>query len=94
MGLNAQDVKVELHSFCDAPVKAYAVIAYLRIISNDIIVSLVASNTRVAPIKELILPKLELNQTLISEMIVAIKNSVNFSIHGIFLWCHSYIIIF
>ena len=52
MGLYIQSVKVELHVFCDAGVKVYAGVAYLRLISNDIIFSLVASKIRVALVKE------------------------------------------
>ena len=79
-----------MHGFCDSSVKAYAAVAHLRMISNDIIISFVASKTRLASIKELTLPKLELcGANLLSELKVAIKNSVKFFIHETFHFCDS-----
>lgn len=52
----------ELHGFCDASLDAYAAVVYCRSINPDgsIFVSLVAAKTRVAPLKVLFLPRLEL----------------------------------
>ena len=52
---------VELHIFCDASEKGYGCCAYLREKSgNNINVSLITSKARVAPLKRLTLPRLEL----------------------------------
>ena len=52
----------ELHGFCDASELAYAAVAYLRLTDprGHVQVSLVASKTKVAPIKRLSIPRLEL----------------------------------
>ena len=50
-----------LHGFCDASTRAYAAVVYLQCITNDDQrVAFVASKTRVAPIKECSIPRLEL----------------------------------
>ncbi|GBN70409.1 hypothetical protein AVEN_118910-1, partial [Araneus ventricosus] len=65
---NVGITKIELHSFSDASQKAYATVAYLRIFFNDerIQTVFVASKTRVAPLKKLTLPRLELMGALLS----------------------------
>lgn len=55
------NTSVELHTFVDASENGYASVAYCRIRSNNnIIVSLVVSKTRVAPLKLASIPRLEL----------------------------------
>ena len=55
-------VAIELHGFSDASEHAYAGIVYLRVFDSDgnVHVSLVMSKTKVAPIKCLTIPCLEL----------------------------------
>ncbi|GFW62232.1 uncharacterized protein TNCV_4421211 [Trichonephila clavipes] len=59
---------IQLHCFSDAFKKAYGTVAYLRIELNDgnIISSFVASKGRVAPLKTLSIPRLELMGALLS----------------------------
>lgn len=53
--------EVQLHTFVDAGENAYAAICYLRIKkNNDVSVALVAAKSKVAPLKPLSIPKLEL----------------------------------
>lgn len=53
---------VQLHIYCDASEKAYSTVAYMQGKNQDgeIITSFVASKSRVAPLKKLTLPRLEL----------------------------------
>ena len=53
---------VQLHRFCVASESAYAAVAYLRIVDveDSVTTSLVIAKTKVAPIKKLPIPRLEL----------------------------------
>ncbi|GFY05668.1 integrase catalytic domain-containing protein [Trichonephila clavipes] len=59
---------IQLHCFSDSSKKAYGTVIYFRVISTDgtITTSFVTSKSRVAPLKTLSLPKLELMGTLLS----------------------------
>ena len=53
---------MQLHGFSDASKSAYAGVVYLRMVDTEgrVHVSLVMSKTKVAPIKRLMIPRLEL----------------------------------
>lgn len=52
---------VEIHGFCDASQKGYGAVFYIRSLSsNGVLVRLLSSRSRVAPIKKRNIPKLEL----------------------------------
>ncbi|XP_053699438.1 uncharacterized protein LOC128746414 [Sabethes cyaneus] len=55
--------RIELHGFSDASEEAYAAAVYMRSIDEDgrIHVSLIAAKTKVAPVKQVTIPRLELN---------------------------------
>lgn len=66
--LNLSNIKVaEIVGFCDASTKAYGCCLYLRTISfiDQVNVNLICSKTRVCPITQLSIPKLELNSALL-----------------------------
>ncbi|KAL0871205.1 hypothetical protein ABMA27_004977 [Loxostege sticticalis] len=62
VGTKKDDVKRELHGFCDASKLAYAAVVYMRIVDTEgrIRVSLIAAKSKVAPIKQVSIPRLEL----------------------------------
>ncbi|GFT79890.1 integrase catalytic domain-containing protein, partial [Nephila pilipes] len=61
-------VDVQLHSFSDSSKKAYGTVIYFRVVRTDgtISTSFVTSKSRVAPLKTLSLPRLELMGALLS----------------------------
>ncbi len=61
-----QVLSYELHGFCDASIKAYAAVVYLRIITPDASYTrLVISKARVAPLTKQTIPRLELLSALV-----------------------------
>ncbi|XP_077869613.1 uncharacterized protein LOC144361512 [Saccoglossus kowalevskii] len=83
----------ELHVFVDASPIAYGAAVYLR---QDRHTSLVISKTRVAPLKEMTLPRLELMAALIGSRLIlfvfhALKDKINITKHV--LWSDSQIVI-
>ncbi|KAG1683753.1 Zinc finger SWIM domain-containing protein 3 [Nymphon striatum] len=65
---------VSLHVFCDASKSAYSAVVY---VTSDSEASIVISKTRVSPLKEVSLPKLELLGCLIGARLIArIRNIV------------------
>ncbi|XP_041449657.1 uncharacterized protein LOC121404387 [Drosophila obscura] len=84
---NKED-RIELHGFSDASIKAYAAVVYSRLVqaNGTVSVSLIAGKTRVAPLKQQSLPRLELcGALLLSRLIVSIKAALqhkNIDIHA------------
>ena len=65
-------IEIQIHGLSDAFHLAYAAVLYLRSVNADgrILVRLVASKSRVAPIKKQIVPRLELLGTLLLARLV------------------------
>ena len=64
----ADPLLTQLHIFCDASLQAFAAVAYLRVVQQDgtIRLSLVMAKTRVAPVKPMTVPRLELQAALLA----------------------------
>jgi len=73
---------VEIHGFCDSSKEVYCAVLYLRVVAGtDVRVSFLASKTRVAPLKQLSIPRLELMgclllTRLLSDVLSGLKNRV------------------
>ncbi|XP_058817301.1 uncharacterized protein LOC131680604 [Topomyia yanbarensis] len=67
--------RIELHGFSDASEEAYAAVVYLRSVSdiNGVHVTLVAARTRVAPVRQISIPRLELNA---AELLVKLMKQI------------------
>ena len=81
-----------LHIFADASMKAYGAVVY---ICEGNIASFVIAKTRVAPIKQLTLPQLELMAALVATrlgklVVDSLSNHYNFSVH---LWSDSQVVL-
>ena len=66
-------VSVQLHGFCDASITAYGACLFIRSTNanGDVAVHLLCSKSRVAPIKQISIPKLELNAALLLSRLVS-----------------------
>nr|XP_034195185.1 uncharacterized protein LOC117611359 [Osmia lignaria] len=73
--------QMELHGFCDASQRAYAAAVYLRVNNNGLVTtSLLVAKTKVAPVKTITIPKLELcGATLLSKLLIRVKEGINMS---------------
>lgn len=83
---------VQLHGFCDASERAYGAVLYLRSTTSSGIhvVRLICSKTRVAPIKKITLPRLELSAAaLLGKLCVAAVRSLRIAVDQEFFWSDS-----
>ena len=85
-----QAVDIQLHGFSDASERAYAAVVYIRSTYSDgqVEVRLVASKSRVAPIKRQTIPRLELLGALILARLVNKLKSLGIESHTL-LWTDS-----
>lgn len=84
---------VQLHGFCDSSIKAMACCLYLRTAdtTNNISTHLITSRSRIAPIKQLSIPRLELNSAvLLAETIESVIKCFSFE-YTIHAWTDSMI---
>lgn len=87
-----QVVRRELHYFCDASTFGYGAVAYMRTIDNrgDIHVSFVVGKSRLAPIKIVTIPRLELSAaTLAVRLHTTIMHELQMEIDDIQFWTDS-----
>ena len=83
-------VSIQIHGFCDSSMSAYCAAVYVRRQSESkICVNLLAAKTRVAPLKELTIPRLELvSCQLLVELLSVVVNSLK-SLCGVKIFCWS-----
>lgn len=86
---------VQLHLFCDASERAYATTAYFRVEKEGrITTSFITAKTRVAPLKHVTIPRLELQAALLaSRLMKNIKEGHEIRIDKIFFWSDSKIVL-
>ncbi|XP_028163939.1 uncharacterized protein LOC114355340 [Ostrinia furnacalis] len=90
------DKVVELHGFCDASIAAYAAVVYVRVIDvqGEVKVSLVTSRTKVAPVKQQSIPRLELmGAALLVELITEVAEVMNVPKSSVRAWTDSSVVL-
>ena len=79
-----------MHGFCDASLRGYAAVVYLRTTYDDHspTCALVTAKTRVAPVKQISIPRLELcGATLLSKLITSVRKALDIPICDVHAWC-------
>ncbi|XP_011169928.2 uncharacterized protein LOC105202933 [Solenopsis invicta] len=87
---------IQLHGFCDASQKAYGACVYIRERDKqgNIKVTLICSKSRVAPMKILSLPRLELcGAVLLVNLMSRVLGSLKFELEQRFYWTDSKIVL-
>lgn len=94
---NNEDLqKTTLHGFCDASEKAYCAVVYARVETKpgEIKTSIIASKTRVAPVKSITLPRLELcGALLLSKLLTQVCEAMLFPKDKVYAWTDSSVVL-
>lgn len=89
-------IDTQIHGFCDSSQDAYAAVLYCRVVDNNGIVSinLVTSKTKVAPIKQISIPRLELCAAhLLKNLLKFVDSTLKLHSSRIVLWTDSTIVL-
>ena len=92
----ARVVSMQLHGFSDASEQAYAGVVYIRSMDAEdkVHISLVTSKTKVAPIKRLTIPRLELcGAHLLAQLLHHVKEVLCIPLRSVYAWTDSTIVI-
>nr|CAH7748484.1 unnamed protein product [Callosobruchus chinensis] len=87
--------RIELHGFCDASQRAYGACVYVKSITNDTSsTQLLCSKSRVAPLKTVSLPRLELcGALLLTRLMSKVLESIKISVDSVSYWTDSSIVL-
>ncbi|XP_049886991.1 uncharacterized protein LOC126381569 [Pectinophora gossypiella] len=88
--------QIEIHTFSDASQSAYGACIYMRSVNSndDVTVKLLCAKSKVAPIKQQTIPRLELCAALLSARLCrAVTESLRYKPSRIVHWCDSSIVL-
>ncbi|KAK9722344.1 Pao retrotransposon peptidase [Popillia japonica] len=94
--LTTASQEIQMHGFCDASEKAYGACVYLRskCEQNKYSINLLASKSRVAPLKVVTLPRLELlGAVLLTQVMANLQQQLRLHISSTYYWTDSQIVL-
>lgn len=95
--INSKMQYIELHIFTDASQNAYGACAYVRMYSdnnNNVSVALLCAKSKVAPVKPITIPRLELCGALLgAKLYTKIINSLRSNFTNVYFWSDSTIVL-
>lgn len=89
-------ILIELHGFSDASERAYGACVYLRSVSStsQVSIRLIASKSRVSPVKSVSIPCLDLcGAVLLAQLVDKLKKCLDLQINNTYYWTDSSIVI-
>ncbi|XP_029162158.1 uncharacterized protein LOC114933739 [Nylanderia fulva] len=92
IGRNQEGARVQIHGFCDASQRAYGACLYIRrqIHGNEVQIDLLCSKTRVAPLRAISIPRLELCAALLlAQLLDKVRSSIDIKDVRYTLWSDS-----
>lgn len=96
LGSNRVPCAYEIHGFCDASRRAYGAAVYIRVVRETEVlqISLLIAKTKVAPIKEVCIPRLELcGAVLLTRLVSYVENAMNLKNSPIHLWTDARVVL-
>ena len=94
---SATRLTIQLHGFCDASIQAYAAVIYVRATCSDHppTCALVTAKTRVTPLKQLSIPRLELcGAKLLAKLLSSVRKALKVPLSDVHAWCDSTIVLY
>ena len=90
-------ILIEMHGFCDSSIKAYGACIYIRCLTafKQYVSNLLCAKSRVAPLKQVNLPRLELcGAVLLANLAKRVKEVLNINFDRFYYWTDSTITLY